>query len=187
MNNSSSLRSRWEAGCAPLLLAWLLLFLTLKPVDAVVGWLARAGGPETTPSALIFFRATAFIVLGPLGISLLIRARSYGWGQTLKPIFSFWLQGLKAGIYCLLIVSPLAVIWIIREYFEEAGMTEPGSTGARLAALLFVSILLVAPFWTLPLVRRLSQTVLGRNGWFEDYERGSNPHTYASEEDGKSN
>jgi len=140
-----------------------------------------------TPVVLISFKATAFLVLGPLGISVLVRARSYGWRQTLKPIFSFWLQGLRAGIYCLLIVSPLAVIWITYERFREAGIAEPGSAGARLFALLFIAILLVSPFWTLPLVRRLSQTVLGKDGWLEYYERGSNPHAQLSEGDGDSN
>jgi hypothetical protein len=137
-----------------------------------------------TPVAIIVFKATAFLVLGPLGIAVLIRARSYGWRQTLKPIFSFWLQGLRAGIYCLLIVSPLAVIWITYERFKEAGMAEPGSTGARLAALLFIAILLVAPFWTLPLVRRLSQSVLGAIDWLQHYEQGRTSHGQASEERG---
>jgi hypothetical protein len=44
MNDASSMRSRWEAGCLPAFVAGWLLWAALKSIDVAIDWLANAGG-----------------------------------------------------------------------------------------------------------------------------------------------
>jgi hypothetical protein len=175
MNDVSSMRSRWEAGCLPAFVAGWLLWAALKSIDVAIDWLVGMGaGPGKPQGTLTIFKVAAFVILGPVLAMALAQLRTHGVAWSLVRFFSFWLQGVKVILFCFLVFFPYLILWTLLKHVKDLGI-EPGSTGAWLFLLLLGIAFLAVPFWTLPQVRRLSRTVLGRNALSEAWSQQVGP------------
>jgi hypothetical protein len=106
MSSPSSLRSRWNAGCLLLFLSTAALWYPFKLLQIVIGWLVHEPAAKISPHAVRLLELAAMVLVGPFILTAFLKLRCYGLKRTLAQIYIFWLNGLRVGVFCLLVTLP---------------------------------------------------------------------------------
>lgn len=152
---AQSLRSRWKAGIFLLLWSLLLFGGMLQLVDQVVDWMAELS--SISPVAALAWKALILILFGPLIAAAACET------QLFARLRSLWFRGLMLALIAGLVTLPFLLLSEATQLILRLGAIDTNSrTAAGLRLLFLLMSLIVVPVWVTPLLRRLSDTPLGR-------------------------